>query len=144
LGDRFYQSQLDAIGTCPGANPNKRKKRMAWTDEKRQEAIKLYTAKTPTPETSIEIVQMVASELGESVNGVRMLLNKANVYIKKAVAPTGTKKTSGTRISKEAAQSALSSAISDAGKEPDEDIISKLTGKAAVYLKDLIQSINED
>ena len=54
---------------------------MAWTDESKQQAIDLYTEQDPTPETSMEIVKDIADELGESPNGVRMILTRASVYL---------------------------------------------------------------
>jgi len=143
LGERFYLSQLNATGTCPGLNSNKRRKRVAWTDEKRETVLAMYEDAQPTPETSVEIVQSIAEELDETPNGVRMVLTKAGVYIKKAGGSSSKKEgAKSTRVSKEDAQNALKDAISDAGQEVDEDIITKLTGKAAVYLKDVIQAIN--
>ena len=68
-----------------------------------------------------------------------MILTKAGVYVKKtpaAKASTGTASGS-TRVSKVAAQEALIAAIQDAGKIVDEEIISKLTGKAAKYFATL-------
>jgi len=70
-----------------------------------------------------------------------MILTKAGVYVKKTPATGGAKNggTSGTsRVSKAAAQETLIAAIQDAGKEVDEEIISKLTGKAAVYFTGLL------
>ena len=40
-------------------------------------------------------------------------------------------------------QDELSAAISDAGQTVDEDIISKLSGKAAQYLAGVIRTIND-
>lgn len=146
LGERFYLSQRQAIGSCYGDNPNKRRKRMPWTDESKQEAIDAYVAADPTPENSMEIVKQIADDMGESANGVRMILTKAKVYIKKAPtsggASAGGDKPATTRVSKEDAQNALKAAIIDAGQEVDEDIIVKLTGKAAVYLTGVISNSN--
>jgi hypothetical protein len=144
LGERFYLAQLQATGSCClQPNPNKRRKRMPWDDEKKAQAISLYEAENPTPETSIEVVKAVAEELEETVNGVRMILTKAGVYIKKAAAPAKTGgATGGSRVSKEDAQSTLKAAISDAGQNVDDDIIVKLTGKAAVYLAGVISAIS--
>jgi hypothetical protein len=114
---------------------------MPWDDEKKALAISLYEGQKPTPETSIEIVQNVAEELEETVNGVRMILTKAGVYIKKAAAPTKSAGNGATRVSKEDAQSTLKAAISDAGQDVDDDIIVKLTGKAAVYLAGIISAV---
>jgi hypothetical protein len=145
LGDRFYQQQLNATGTAPGAK-TKRKKRMAWDDDKKAQAVEMYTAEEPTAENSMEIVKMIAEELEESPNGVRMILTKAGVYVKKAPATSsggGTKaSTGGGRVSKAAAIEALTAALSDAGQEVDEEIVSKLTGKAAQYFTTVITAIN--
>lgn len=119
---------------------------MAWTDEKKAEAVSMYEEQNPTPETSMEIVKEIADEIDESPNGVRMILTKAGVYVKKTAAAKASggegSKASGTRVSKAAAQEALTAAISDAGKSVDEEIISKLTGKAAQYFTTLLS--NED
>ena len=110
---------------------------MAWDDAKKEKAIKMYQAKSPTPETSVEIVKEVAEELGETPNGVRMILTKAEVYVK-AGAAAGAKKpasdaTKAPRVSKEDKIAALSAVISSMGLIPDNEILDKLTGKAADY-----------
>ncbi len=118
---------------------------MAWDDDKKAQAVSMYEDQGPTPETSMEIVKAIAEELEESPNGVRMILTKAGVYVKKTPA-TGSTKTSssGGRVSKAAAQEALSAAITDAGQEVDEDVISKLTGKAAQYFTTVIGNVNSN
>lgn len=121
---------------------------MAWTDESKQRAIDLYLEKEPTPENSMEIVKEVAEELGESPNGVRMILSKANVYVKKEAASgssskkttSGAKEGGTTRVSKEAAHAKLVEAIENRGGNVDLEIISKLTGKAALYLAEVISA----
>jgi len=130
MGDRFYFQQQQRWG----------KRRMAWTDEKKEQAIEMYGEQEPTPETSMEIVKEIADELGESPNGVRMILTKAGVYVKKtpATGNGGGTSSGGTRVSKQAAQEALTAAITDKGLSVDEDIISKLTGKAAQYFTGLL------
>ena len=130
MGDRFYFQQQQARG----------KRRMAWTDEKKEQAIEMYGEQEPTPETSMEIVKEIADELGESPNGVRMILTKAGVYVKKtpATGNGGGTSSGGTRVSKQAAQDTLVAAITDKGLEPDMDIISKMTGKAAQYFAGLM------
>lgn len=138
MGDRFYQQQLAATGTCPGHKGKpKRKKNMAWDDDKKAVAVTMYEEAEPTPENSMEIVKEIAEELEESPNGVRMILTTAGVYIKKAPAAAradGAAKAIGTaRVSKAAAQEALTAAINDTGAAIDDAIISKLTGKAAAY-----------
>jgi transposase-like protein len=146
MGDRFYLQQRAVTGDCPGnKSPTKRKRKMAWTDESKAEAIAMYEEAEPTPETSMEIVKQIADDLGESPNGVRMILTKAGVYVKKAPAAGGSSTKSsggGTRVSKAAAVEALAAALSDAGQEVDDDIVSKLTGKAAQYFTNIIQALN--
>ena len=115
-----------------------------WNDELKAEAVKQYLDQDPTPETSVEIVADVAENMGFTPNSVRMILSKAGVYVTKG-APTkkadkeGGTKTAGTRVSKESAHAALIAAIEAAGKEVDEEIVSKLTGKAAVYFTTLFK-----
>ena len=117
---------------------------MAWTDEKKDEAVSLYEEQQPTPETSMEIVKEIADQLDESPNGVRMILTRAGVYVKKAPATkNGSQTANGTgRVSKQAMQDELTAAITDAGQTVDEDIISKLSGKAAQYLAGVISAIS--
>lgn len=123
---------------------------MAWTDESRAKVISMYQEAEPTPENSMEIVQSIADELGDgtTANGVRMILSQAKVYVTK----TPAKKAASTggsasgdkapRVSKEAAQAALTAAIEEAGGDADNEIISKLTGKAAQYFTAVIAKIN--
>jgi transposase-like protein len=124
---------------------NFRRKRMAWTDESKQEAIEMYQDSEPTPETSMEIVKEIAEHLGESPNGVRMILTKAGVYVRKTPAArssSGGGSTGGGRVSVSDAQDRLTSVLSDAGQEVDSAIISKLTGKAAVYFANIVEALN--
>ena len=131
MGDRFYTQQQ-----------NKRKRPMPWTDESKAEAVESYTDANPTPETSMEIVKQIADDLGESPNGVRMILTKAGVYVKKTPAAKSSGGSSGgTRVSKQAAQDALVAAITDSGQEVDEDVVSKLTGKAAQYFTKVLTAV---
>lgn len=140
LGDRFYQQQRDATGTCPGVKITTKRKRKMWDDDKKAEAVTMYEEANPTPENSMEIVKDIAAELDESPNGVRMILTKAGVYVKKAAATKAAASGAATssRVSKADAIAALVAAISDAGLEVDEEIVSKLTGKAAQYFTSLI------
>lgn len=123
---------------------------MAWTDEKKQKAISLYKEGNPTAQNSAELVKEIADELQESPNGVRLILSGAGVYVKKE--PAATTKTSegksegktsgGTRVSKEAQHEALKEQLRRVGAEVDEDIVSKLTGKAAAYFSALLAKLN--
>ena len=148
MGDRFYTQQLQALGDCPGnKNPNRRTRKVAWDDDKKAKAVSLYEASDPTPETSMEIVKDIAEELDESPNGVRMILTKAGVYVKKTPAAKSsggaTGGGAGTRVSKAAAADALIAALSDAGQPVDEEIIAKLTGKASQYFTSILVAISE-
>lgn len=122
---------------------------MAWTDERKQQAIESYKEGNPTAENSTELVKQIAEELDESPNGVRMILTQAHVYVKKTPATggsatkTGTTTTAGDkapRVSKESQLTALREAIEARNVELDEDVISKLTGKAAAYFIKVLSS----
>ena len=114
---------------------------MAWDDAKKADAVEMYTNQEPTPETSMEVVKEIADELSESPNGVRMILTRAGVYVKKATTRSSNNSTGGGRVSKADAQNTLRDAIQDAGQEVDMSIIDKLTGKAAVYITGIINAI---
>lgn len=122
---------------------------MAWDEDKKAQAVSMYQEAEPTPENSVDIVNEIAEELEESPNGVRMILSKAGVYVKKTpAAKSSTAKSTtggngGGRVSKEDAHAALAAAIEKQGHEPDMDIISKLTGKAAVYLAGTYEAAGE-
>jgi len=125
-------------------NKKYRRRKMAWTDESKEQAVEMYQDAEPTPETSMEIVKDIAEELGESPNGVRMILTKAGVYVRKTpAAKSSGGSTGGGRVSVADAQEKLTSILSDAGQEVDEAIVSKLTGKAAVYFATVIESLNK-
>lgn len=147
MGDRFYQQQRERTGWAPGLPEyyKNRRRKMAWDDAKKAQAVEMYTEQEPIPETSMEIVKDIADELGESPNGVRMILTKAGVYVKKTPSSGGSSAGNGTgvaRVSKQGAQDDLVAALTDAGQEIDMDIISKLTGKAAVYFNGIIVKVN--
>ena len=145
MGYRFYMQQLEALGSCPGYRlTTKRKRKMAWDDDKKAAVIAAYEEQNPTPENSMEIVKEIADEYEESPNGVRMILSKAGVYVKKtpAASGSGTSSNGGSRVSKAAAQEALVAALTDVGAEIDNDIVEKLTGKAAQYFAGVIGAIN--
>ena len=156
MSDRYYTQMLETTGWCPGYRSTytlaeykqnytlKRKRTMAWTDEAKAQAVEMYTVEEPTPENSMEVVKMIAEELGESPNGVRMILTKAGVYVKKTPAvKSSSGGTGGGRVNVAAAQDELTKAISDMGEEADAAIISKLTGKAAMYFATLINKLND-
>ncbi|WP_293315762.1 hypothetical protein [Phenylobacterium sp.] len=156
MSDRFYQQMLSSTGWCPGYRATtsiedyenkfgklRRKRKMAWEDSRKQEAVDMYTSAEPTPETSMEIVADIAEQMGESVNGVRMILTKAGVYVKKTpAARSSSNGNGGGRVSVADAQNSLTNALTDAGIDVDSAIISKLTGKAAVYFTSVIEKLN--
>jgi len=109
-----------------------------WTDELREEIISEYTGREPTEENSIEIVKELAEQYEKTPNGVRMILTKAGVYVKKSTANTEGKKKS-TRVSKADSIAALVKVIEEQEKEVDDEILNKLTGKAAVYFTSLLK-----
>ena len=66
-------------------------------------------------------------------------------HVKKAPATksaSSSGSTGGGRVSKAAAIESLTAAITDAGQEVDEEIVSKLTGKAANYFAGIIAAVN--
>jgi len=116
-----------------------------WTEELKTKVIEMYETAGPTPESSTEIIKDIAEEIEMSPNGVRMVLVQAGVYVKKeaSTSPSKTKTTSGEgtkRVSKESSIAELTAAIEAAGKPVDEDILSKLTGKAAVYFLSVLKA----
>lgn len=111
---------------------------MAWTDEKKDKALAMYADGNPTAANSVDLVNQIAEELEESPNGVRQVLIQAKVYVKKDATSADKPKTEGKsdgtkRVSKESQIEALKKAINAKGAEIDDDILSKLTGKAAAY-----------
>lgn len=121
---------------------------MAWTDETKAQAIKMYEDASPTSENSTEIVKQIAEELETSPNAVRMILVQAKVYLKKeATSATATKTTGAAkdgakapRVSKESQITELKEAIEARNVEVDSDILDKLTGKAAAYFLKVLAS----
>lgn len=121
----------------------------AWTEETKAKVVEMYEKAEPTPETSTEIIKDIAEEMDASPNGVRMILVQAGVYVKKeAAAPAGakgTKSSTGTgegtkRVSKESQIAALKAAIENIGATVDNEILDKLTGKAAAYFAQVLSS----
>ena len=88
-------------------------KRMAWDDTKKAQAVQMYQEAEPTPETSVEIVKEIAEELLESPNGVRMILTKAGVYVRKNPVSTSSKSNGngGGRVNVADAQSRIDCCI---------------------------------
>ena len=110
-----------------------------WTEEKKKKFVDMYLEMEPTPQNSVELVKEIADSTGESPNAVRAILMKAEVYVKKDAPKAGAAATGDkpARVGKEAAHATLTLAIEAAGHTVDSEIISKLTGKAAVYFTSL-------
>lgn len=116
---------------------------MAWTQETKDRAVEIYTEGNPTAANSTELCKQISEELNESVNGVRMVLIQAGVYVKKEAtsgSTTSTKKEGSKRVSKEDQIAELKQAILDRGAEADDEILGKLTGKAAAYFVKVLAS----
>jgi transposase-like protein len=115
-----------------------------WTPELKEQVIKSYEDAGPTAENSTEIIKDIAEEIEMTPNGVRMILIQAGVYVKKEQAPKAAgSKSSGDgpkRVNKETAIAELKEAIEAKGAPVDDDILGKLTGKAAVYLLSVINA----
>ena len=114
-----------------------------WTDELRAQVIEEYKNAKPTPENSIEIVKEIAEGLdGGTVNGVRAILSKAGVYIKKApAAKANGDKPASKRVNKQEAIDTLKEAIAAANGTVEDEIIDKLTGKAALYFTGVVEQL---
>lgn len=116
-----------------------------WTDELKQEVIAAYEEREPTPENTMEIVKEVADQFDKTPNGVRMVLTRAGVYVKKTVASGGGKSSGSTggakRVNKAEAIDALKAKIAAANQDVDNDICDRLTGKAAVYFTGILENI---
>ena len=119
----------------------------AWTESEKESVVTAYVAANPTPDTSSEIMQGLAEELGKTINGLRMILVKAGVYVKvtpatsssKAATPDGKEKPK--RVTKAESIASLVETMTEKGLEIDDEILSKLTGKAAVYFKTVIEAV---
>ena len=115
--------------------------KVEWTDELRAQVITKYKEAEPTPDTSVEIVKQIADDTGTTPNGVMAILHRDGCYVKKT--PTKKAKSGDTavRVNKAEAVKALTDIIEANALPLDADIISKLTGKAAVYITSLLENI---
>lgn len=118
-----------------------------WTDESRQQVIDQYTAGNPTPENTLDLIEQIAEEHEKTVNGVRMILSKASVYVSKTANATSATSDSGDKPKRKTKQESLdelSAILTKHGVEADVTIIDKLTGKAADYFTASITHIIEN
>jgi len=122
-----------------------------WNDELRARVVKEYLESSPTAENGTEIVEKISAGLeGSTVNGVRIILAKEvdadgnKIYISKAsgnATKTDADKPATKRVNKKDAVEKLVAVITAAELNVDDDIIGKLTGKAAVYFTELLNEI---
>jgi predicted transcriptional regulator len=112
-----------------------------WTDELKEQVAEAYLAANPTAENTMDIVKEIAQDVGKTPNGVRIILTKAGVYVKKEIAKAATSSgtTASKRVNKAEAIDALKVTIVKRGNEVDADIVDRLTGKAAVYFNGLLE-----
>jgi hypothetical protein len=117
-----------------------------WSDVLKAQVEKDYLAASPTPENTSEVVKTIAEGLGEGYtpNGVMSILVKREVYVKKNQTTTKKEGTTSKRVNKADAVKDLNAVIEANGLEADGDIIGKLTGKAAVYFKEIIEKVTEE
>lgn len=111
-----------------------------WNNETfTNELIKAYQDMQPTPESNSSILEALGNANDISPNSIRVFLTKKGVYVK-AEQPSADKPiaTGSKRIPKEATITKLKGLIVAKGKEVDETVIDKLTGKAALYFIDLL------
>ena len=115
-----------------------------WNNELKAAVIKAYTDKEPTPENTIELVKEIADTMVEdgkhvTPNGVMRILSVAKVYVSKAPAgTTGGKEKKEPRVTKSDAIAAFDAILEANGVEVDTDITSKLTGKGAQWLTQVV------
>lgn len=111
----------------------------AWTEELKQEVIESYVNSNPTPENTTELIEKLAEEYDKTKNGIMMILSKAEVYVKKgsnSSKPAESDKPK--RVSKAEAIATLKETIESLNLDVDDTIVDKMTGKAAVYLTELL------
>jgi len=113
-----------------------------WSEEDKKAVVAEYLDAEPTTENTMDIVKMIAEDWDKSPNSIRMILSRAGVYVKKT-APTKTESGKSKRVVKADALKDLTKTIEDAGQDVDEDIIARLTGKAAVYFAEVINAVGE-
>ena len=123
-----------------------------WTEELKQEVVDRYLEEMEKfdtdeakAENTTEVVKALAEEFEKTPNGLRMVLTKAEVYVKKVAktaASSGGASGGGKRISKAEAQAELSRMIANVDEElVDPEIIEKLTGKAAQYFVGILAKV---
>ena len=110
-----------------------------WTPEIKEKLIADYLAEKPTPLTTRDIVVELADAIDKTPNGVCRILSAAGVYVAKgAVTDTEAKPA---RRGKADIIAELTEMLEAQGIEVDEDITSKLTGKAGQYFINVFKQV---
>lgn len=127
---------------------------MAWTDEKKEKVVTEYQEimenqfadDKERANATIEVVKDLAEKYEETTNGTRMILTKAGVYIKKPAATATAKGASGGgRVNKAEAIQTLKTAVASIDPElVDDDILDKMTGKAANYFVGVLNTASKE
>lgn len=121
-----------------------------WTEEQKELVIARYLeemeviAEEDRGASSTEIVKEIAAEVERSPNSVRNILSRAKVYIAKAPAKKTTAASGGAkRVNKAEAIQNLKDLIKTHAEdhELDAEILDKLTGKAAIYLAEVVTAV---
>jgi hypothetical protein len=106
-----------------------------------------YTTDEDRARASVEVAKDLADTHGETPNGVRQMLSAAKVYIKATPAKakaTATTAGASTRVNKAEAVQTLRDLITQVTDNPeslDEDILGKMTGKAAQYFSGILLQV---
>ncbi len=144
MGERYYRAMLKETGKTifMGKVVLKNNKTPKYTEEFKEEIKKKYLESDPTANNTVELCKSLADEHGVSANVIRQLLVGAEVYISQGQV-TSSKKTTSTKLDKSKMQDSIQSVIEALGEKVDQDIISKLTGKAANYLSSVMSKLDK-
>ena len=118
-----------------------------WTEELKQEVITAYIAEEPTPENTTEIISELADKFKKTVNGIRMILIKAEKYVAIKAKTSTSSSDSGDKPKRKTKQESLdelSELLTKHGVTADATIIDKLTGKAADYFTAAFTTVIEN
>lgn len=120
-----------------------------WTEELKEEVIAEYVARNPTAENTTDIVIELAEEYDKTPNGLRRILVSAGVYVSKGQpATTGgaakPKDATPKRVSKGDSINELKELITFLGGNVDNEILDKLTGKAALYFTSMLKQVKAE
>ena len=128
--------------------PRKNQNMSQWTEELKQQVIEEYEASNPTPENTTEIIEELAEKHEKTVNGTRLILSKAGVYIAQASKSNSTTNSSSgdktPRKSKQDSLDELTALLVEHGVTVDDTIISRMTGKAAEFVITSIKHVIEN